>query len=54
MMDLTMGAVFNAQERTVSDWRRILQEADSGFVLQGVVQPKGSALALIDVRWEGE
>ncbi|KAI2468973.1 S-adenosyl-L-methionine-dependent methyltransferase [Annulohypoxylon bovei var. microspora] len=54
MMDLNMGAAFNAQERTVSDWKGILQNADARFVLKDVIQPKGSALALIDVRWTGE
>ncbi|KAI0023866.1 S-adenosyl-L-methionine-dependent methyltransferase [Xylariomycetidae sp. FL0641] len=54
MMDLNMGAAFNAQERTVSDWRGILRNADTRFGLEGVTQPKGSALALIDVRWTEE
>ncbi|KAI0595332.1 Sodium:solute symporter family-domain-containing protein [Biscogniauxia sp. FL1348] len=54
MMDLNMGAAFHAQERTVSDWEGILRNADARFVLQDVIQPKGSALAVVDVRWIGE
>ncbi|KAI1075566.1 S-adenosyl-L-methionine-dependent methyltransferase [Whalleya microplaca] len=54
MMDLNMGAGFNAQERTVSDWKGILHNADARFILRDVIQPKGSALALVDVRWTGE
>lgn len=53
-MDLNMGATFNAMERTVEDWKAIFQDADPRFVLQSVSQPKGSALALIDVRWKAD
>lgn len=51
-MDLNMGATSNAMERTVEDWKAIFQDADPRFVLQNVTQPKGSALAMIDVRWK--
>ncbi|KAI0469792.1 S-adenosyl-L-methionine-dependent methyltransferase [Xylariaceae sp. FL0804] len=53
-IDLNMGAAFNAQERTVNDWKGILRNADARFVLKDVIQPKGSALALVDVRWDGK
>ncbi|KAK2592808.1 hypothetical protein QQS21_009512 [Conoideocrella luteorostrata] len=50
-MDLTMAAVFNAKERALDDWKALLTEADARFEMQNVIQPKGSALAIIDVRW---
>jgi len=31
----------------------LLAEADERFVLKGVVEPKGSALAVLEVVWEG-
>lgn len=48
-----MGAVFNSRERTVSEWKSLLAQADPRFVLRGVTEPRGSELALIDVRWAG-
>ncbi|KAI1406894.1 S-adenosyl-L-methionine-dependent methyltransferase [Hypoxylon sp. FL1857] len=53
-MDLNMGATFNAMERTVEDWKVIFKDADPRFVLQDVAQPRGSALAMIDVRWKAD
>ncbi|KAK7917835.1 hypothetical protein PG985_011443 [Apiospora marii] len=50
-MDLNMTATFNGLERTAKDWKSLFQAADSRFVLQEIIQPKGSALSLIDVRW---
>lgn len=46
-----MGAVFNARERTVEEWRSLLVEADPRFSLENAVQPKGSALSILDVVW---
>lgn len=50
--DLNMGAIFNSRERTLSDWNKLLVEADARFVLKGVTRPKGSALSLMEVVWE--
>ncbi|RYP67312.1 hypothetical protein DL770_008641 [Monosporascus sp. CRB-9-2] len=52
--DLNMAAIFNAQERTVEEWKALLTEADSRFKLTKVIQPRGSALAILEVVWEGE
>lgn len=49
--DLNMGALFNARERTASEWEALLNEASPRFILRGVVVPKGSDLAIIDVCW---
>ncbi|KAK8102241.1 hypothetical protein PG984_015387 [Apiospora sp. TS-2023a] len=51
-MDLNMTATFNGLERTADDWNALFQAADPRFVLQKIIQPKGSALSLIDVRWK--
>ncbi|PSN71812.1 sterigmatocystin 8-O-methyltransferase [Corynespora cassiicola Philippines] len=49
--DLNMWAVFNARERTVVEWTDLLKKADSRFEVHDIFLPVGSALALIDVRW---
>ncbi|KAF4633293.1 hypothetical protein G7Y89_g4831 [Cudoniella acicularis] len=51
--DLNMGAVFNSRERTVNEWAVLLKDADPRFVLKGVTEPKGSALGIIEVIWDG-
>lgn len=49
--DLNMGAVFNARERTFSEWKTMFTEADSRFTLKSVKKPKGSTLSLMEVGW---
>ncbi|KAI1443858.1 S-adenosyl-L-methionine-dependent methyltransferase [Annulohypoxylon stygium] len=51
--DLNMGAIFNARERSVAEWKALITEADARFQLKQVIQPKGSALAIMEVRWDG-
>ncbi|KAI0888674.1 S-adenosyl-L-methionine-dependent methyltransferase [Annulohypoxylon maeteangense] len=51
--DLNMGAIFNARERTVTEWKALITEADTRFLLKQVIQPKGSALAIMEVLWDG-
>lgn len=46
-----MGALFNAKERTLREWRALFAEADSRFVLTSVRRPEGSALAVMEVVW---
>lgn len=46
-----MASMFNSRERSADDWKTLLSDADSRFVLKGVKQPKGSALAVIEVAW---
>lgn len=50
-VDLNMAAIFNSHERTVAQWKELLAGADARFSLQEVVSPPGSALSIIDVRW---
>lgn len=46
-----MANLFNGQERTVEEWKDLLKEADPRFVVQKVVEPKGSALGILEVVW---
>lgn len=48
-----MQAIFNSQERTINEWKALFQQADPRFEFMDVKEPKGSALAIIDVRWNG-
>ncbi|RYO75687.1 hypothetical protein DL766_007065 [Monosporascus sp. MC13-8B] len=50
--DLNMLALFNARERSAREWGALLARADAKFVLKGVIEPPGSSLALIDIRWD--
>lgn len=47
-----MAALFNAREREEAEWRNLLLEADSRFLLKRVIQPPGAALAIMEVVWE--
>jgi hypothetical protein len=49
--DLDMVTSFNARERTVAEWKLLLTEADSRFVVQSVIEPRGSALGILEVVW---
>ncbi|KAI1166384.1 hypothetical protein F5B18DRAFT_607064 [Nemania serpens] len=50
---MTMAAAFNGKERTKKEWAALLLQADPRFVLQGVIEPKGSALALLTAVFDG-
>ncbi|CAG8950964.1 hypothetical protein HYFRA_00006361 [Hymenoscyphus fraxineus] len=51
--DLSLLASFNSRERTVEDWKSLFQEADKGFVLKNVFEPQGSALGILEFKWQG-
>lgn len=42
----------NSHERELSDWKALFASADKRFRWEGLVEPKGSNLALIEVAWE--
>lgn len=50
--DIDMIAAFNSQEREVGEWKALLAEADKRFILKGVIEPKGSTLAILEVVWD--
>ncbi|CAD6565805.1 MAG: hypothetical protein ASARMPREDX12_006780 [Alectoria sarmentosa] len=49
--DLNMLGAFNSRERDLEEWKHLFQEADSRFDFIGVEEPRGSALAIIEARW---
>ena len=50
--DWVMKEMFNAKERDINDWTRLLGDADPRFRFQQVIQPPGSQLQLLEVSWE--
>lgn len=48
-----MAYTFNSRERTLADWRALFGEADPRFVLKNVIEPKGSAMSLLEFVWGG-
>ncbi|KAI1370093.1 S-adenosyl-L-methionine-dependent methyltransferase [Hypoxylon crocopeplum] len=50
--DLNMGAIFNSEERTVGQWKVLLEAADPRFVVNAVIEPQGSALGILEVLWK--
>lgn len=52
VFDMTMAAAFNGKERTKKEWEALFLQADPRFVLEGVAEPKGSALALLTVVFD--
>lgn len=43
----------NAKERDLSEWEQLFRQADERFSFQGMIQPVGSNLALLEATWEG-
>lgn len=52
-LDTIMATAFNAQERTREEYHRILQVADSRFVLQAVRRPLRRTMSILEVCWSG-
>ncbi|KAL6704153.1 hypothetical protein ACN47E_008713 [Coniothyrium glycines] len=50
-MDLTMLEIGNAKERDLKEWQALFAQADSRFVFNGVTQPEGSRLAILEAVW---
>lgn len=42
----------NARERGLEEWQALFKEADSRFAFQGVIQPPGSRLAILELKWD--
>ncbi|KAJ8130027.1 hypothetical protein O1611_g3604 [Lasiodiplodia mahajangana] len=51
--DINMAAAFNGQERTVAELKSLFTRADSGFAFQTVIEPAGSAFAILEFTWQG-
>ncbi|TEY28929.1 hypothetical protein BOTCAL_0989g00010 [Botryotinia calthae] len=52
--DLSLATSFNSRDRTVADWKKLVQEADPSFVFMNFTLPKGSALGILEFVWEGK
>lgn len=52
--DITMLEAFNSLERDEGDWIRLLAAADRGLKLVKIQEPRGSALALLEVVYKPE
>jgi hypothetical protein len=52
-MDSEMAYKFNARERTLADWKALFQDADPVFVLKNVIEPKGSAMGILEFVCKG-
>ncbi|KJK79860.1 hypothetical protein H634G_04099 [Metarhizium anisopliae BRIP 53293] len=52
-MDLEMAYTFNSRERTLADWKALFREADPGFVFKSAIEPKGSAMGVLEFEWDG-
>ncbi|KAI0095838.1 sterigmatocystin 8-O-methyltransferase [Nemania sp. FL0031] len=50
-VDMMMGVLLNARERTYGEWKALLANADARFTLEEVIDRQESSLALIGVRW---
>ncbi|OAG01873.1 putative Sterigmatocystin 8-O-methyltransferase [Paraphaeosphaeria sporulosa] len=51
--DLNMAGAFNAKERTKVEYESLFKKVDPAFTLRNVVEPKGSALQMVEFLWEG-
>ncbi|KAJ9645227.1 hypothetical protein H2201_000978 [Coniosporium apollinis] len=52
-LDLQMMTALNAKERSHEEWVALFKEADSRLEVKGIVQPPGSAAAVIEVVFHG-
>jgi len=50
--DLVMKECFNAKERNIGDWEKLLREADGRLGIVEVKGVEGSQLQIIDVEWK--
>lgn len=50
-MGLTILEIGNAEERNIEEWKSLFDQADGRFILQAMVQPPGSNLAILEVEW---
>ncbi|KAK6086414.1 O-methyltransferase [Seiridium cupressi] len=51
--DLIMKMTFNGKDRSRQDWINLFKEADERFNVVSITTPPRSALAVIEVVWEG-
>lgn len=49
-----MASLFNSRERNINDWRILFENADARFYFQGITEPPGSSLCIVEAEWQGE
>ena len=42
----------NAKERSLDEWKAVLEEADARFKFRDMYHPAGSNLAIVEAMWE--
>ncbi|KAI1809228.1 S-adenosyl-L-methionine-dependent methyltransferase [Poronia punctata] len=52
--DMMVASVFNAQERTVDDFKTLFERIDKSFELGNVIEPEGSDLGIVEFVWKGK
>ncbi|KFY27975.1 hypothetical protein V493_03176 [Pseudogymnoascus sp. VKM F-4281 (FW-2241)] len=53
-MDLVMGTLINAQERSKEEFETIFRAANSNYRFLGVTRPAGCRMSIVEAVWEGE
>lgn len=51
--DLHVLSLIGSRERDIGAWKGLFAEADSRFKFIGAKQPPGSALSVVEARFEG-
>jgi hypothetical protein len=51
--DMVMRELFNAKERSESDWKKLLANADERFNVVEIKTPRGSQLGFVVAEWRG-
>lgn len=49
---MTMIEIGNAKERSLDEWRALLEQADERFKFCEMYRPPGSNLAIVEAVWE--
>lgn len=51
-IDLTMLEIGNAKERSLDEWKTLIQDADARYMFCNMHHPQGSNLAIVEAVWE--
>ena len=51
---MIMATCFNGAERSTSDWKRLLHEADPRFKIRDIVKISGKMMSVMEVVWTEE
>ena len=51
--DFIMATISNGKDRSVEEFRRVLELSDTRFTIESIQKPKGCKLSMITVSWNG-